>query len=106
MVAAAVSLLQKFFLQMKLPDILMRTSLPREGWNPETVYADPRHYYGYLGWYYFKLECNRRSCRLSYFFVNGVYLAQTTETSVSVTTAADGVYTVRGVGHYGSISAE
>ena len=23
----------------------------------ETVYADPRHYYGYLGWYYFKLEC-------------------------------------------------
>ena len=30
--AAAVSLLQKFFLQMKLPDILMRTSLPeRDG---------------------------------------------------------------------------
>ena len=39
-------------------------------------------------------------------FVNGVYFAQTTETSVSVTTAADGVYTVRGVGQYGSISAE
>ena len=37
------------------------------GIDPKQYMQTPRHYYGYLGWYYFKLECNRRSCRLCYF---------------------------------------
>ena len=79
--------------------------IAREGWNPKQYMQIPGTTMATLDGT--TLSWNALDGAAGYLiFVNGVYLAQTTETSVSVTTAADGVYTVRGVGHYGSISAE
>ncbi len=79
--------------------------IAREGWNPKQYMQTPGTTMATLDGT--TLSWNAIDGAAGYLiFVNGVYLAQTTETSVSVTTAADGVYTVRGVGHYGSISAE
>ena len=79
--------------------------IAREGWNPKQYMQTPGTTMATLEGT--TLSWNAIDGAAGYLiFVNGVYLAQTTETSVSVTTAADGVYTVRGVGHYGSISAE
>mgnify|MGYP000668289541 CR=1 FL=1 len=104
MVAAAVSLLQNVLSADEAAGYTYENIIAREGWNPN-IYADPGTTMATLEGT--TLSWNAIDGAAGYLiFVNGVYLAQTTETSVSVTTAADGVYTVRGVGHYGSISAE
>ena len=66
--------------------------IAREGWNPKQYMQTPGTTMATLDGT--TLSWNAIDGAAGYLiFVNGVYLAQTTETSVSVTTAADGVST-------------